>query len=37
MVDVSGGIWVPHRAAVLEVWADQTPIGIGLDGLGNRF
>ena len=37
MVDVSGGIWVPHRAAVFKVWADQTPIGIGLDGLGNRF
>ena len=37
MFDVSGGIWVPHRAAVLEMWADQTPIGIGLDGLGNRF
>ena len=37
MVDVSDGIWVPYRAAVLEVWADQTPIGIGLDGLGNRF
>ena len=37
MVDVSGGIWVPHRAAVLEVWTDQTPIGIALDGLGNRF
>ena len=37
MVDVSCGIWVPHRAAVLEVWADQTPIGIAPDGLGNRF
>ena len=37
MVDVSGGIWVPHRAAVLEVWADQTPIGISLDGLGIDF
>ena len=37
MVDVLGGIWVPHQAAVLEVWAGQTPIGIGLDGLGNRF
>ena len=30
-------IWVPHQAAVLEVWADQTPIGISLDGLGDRF
>ena len=37
MVDVSGGIWVPHPAAVLEVWADQTPIGIALGGLGNIF
>ena len=37
MVDVSGGIWVPHRAAVFEVWVDQTTIGIGIDGLGNRF
>ena len=37
MVDVSGGIWVPHWAAVFEGWADQSPIGIGLDGLGNRF
>ena len=36
MVDVSGGIWVPHRAAVLEVWADQTPKGIALNGLGPR-
>ena len=37
MVDISDGIWVPHRAAVLEVWADQTPIGIYLDGLWDRF
>ena len=37
MVDISDGIWVPHRAAVLEVWADQAPIGIYLDGLWDRF
>ena len=34
MVDALFGIWVPHRVAVLEVWADQTPIGIDLDGMG---
>ena len=26
MVDVSDGMWVPHRAAVFEMWTDNTPI-----------
>ena len=37
MVDISDGIWVPHRAAVLEVWADQTPIDIYLDGSWDKL
>ena len=28
IVDISSGVWVPHRAAVFEVWADHTLRGI---------
>ena len=30
-------MWVPHRAAVFDVWADQTLIDIALDLLGSGF
>ena len=37
MVDVSGSVWVPHWAAVFEVWTDQTPIGLMDWGIDFKF